>query len=75
MNSARLQLDICANSLAVMIFFCKMEWHRSNSNKSGLEEDAKEDSISTISLDLGFYALGSDTNLDYYKNGIWKWII
>jgi len=43
--------------------------HRSNSNKSGSEEEPKEDSISTVSLGCGFYALGSDTYLGYVKNG------
>jgi hypothetical protein len=44
--------------------------HRSNSNKSGSEEEPKEDSINTVSLGCGFYALGSDTYLGYFKNGI-----
>jgi hypothetical protein len=44
--------------------------HRSNSNKSGSEEEPKEDSISTVSLGCGFYALGSDTYLGYFKNGM-----
>lgn len=32
--------------------------HRSNSDKSGSEEETKEDSISTISMGLGFDAQG-----------------
>jgi hypothetical protein len=44
--------------------------HRSNSNKSGSKEGPKEDSISTVSLGCGFYALGSGTYLGYIKNGM-----
>lgn len=43
--------------------------HRSNSNKSGSAEEAKEDSISTVSLGCGVYTLGSYTYLGYLKNG------
>ena len=43
--------------------------HRSNSNKSGSAEEAKEDSINTVSLGCGVYTLGSDTYVGYLKNG------
>jgi hypothetical protein len=44
--------------------------HQSNSNKSGSEEEPKEDLISIVSLGCGFYALGSNTYLGYFKNGM-----
>lgn len=44
--------------------------HRSNSNKSGSEEETKEDSISRVSLGCWVYALGVDTHLGFCKNGI-----
>ena len=44
--------------------------HRSNSNKSGSEEETKGDSISTVSLGCGLYAEGAKIHLGRCKNGI-----
>ena len=44
--------------------------HRSDYETNEYEEETKEDSIGTVSLGLGFYALRSDIHLDYLKNGI-----
>ena len=44
--------------------------HRSNSNKSGTEEERKGDSISTVSLGSGLYVEGADIHLGRCKNGI-----
>ena len=44
--------------------------HRSDSDTSESEEETKEDSIGTVSLGLGFYALGSDIHLGYFEDGI-----
>ena len=49
--------------------------HRSISNKSGFEEDANKDSISIVSLGLGFDALGWDIHLGFDKICIWTWVV
>jgi hypothetical protein len=47
--------------------------HRSNSNKSGSEEETKEDSISTVSLGVGFYALGKQVGFKIMEYRIKFW--
>ena len=41
--------------------------HRNYSNKSGLDKETKEDSISATSLGCRLYALGSDTYIGFAK--------
>jgi hypothetical protein len=41
--------------------------HRSNSQKSGSEEETKEDSISTVSMGVGFYTQGGHLHLGFFK--------
>ena len=48
--------------------------HRSDSEMNKFEE-TKWDSIGTVSLSLGFYALGSYIHLGSFKDGIWNWVI
>ena len=43
--------------------------HRSNSDKSGSEEETKEDSMSTVSMGLGFDARWREVQLGFLK--IW----
>jgi hypothetical protein len=44
--------------------------HRSNTQKSGSEEGTKEDSISTVSMGVGFYGEGRHLHVGFKKNGI-----
>jgi hypothetical protein len=47
--------------------------HRSNSNKSGSEEETKEDSISTVSLGVGFYVLDKQVGFKIMEYRIEFW--